>query len=59
MPSRTSWYEAGSVCVSPTAPTPTLQVRKMMSRPSASGWPSSALSIARTCGTVVTLISER
>jgi hypothetical protein len=44
--------------MSPTAPTPMLQVRKMTSRPVGPATASSARSIARTAAGVVTAIRE-
>ena len=58
MPSSTAWYDSALVCMSPTAPTPTLQVRKMTSRSARSACAVNAVSISRTAGTVVTLSAE-
>ena len=58
MPSSTSAYDSGSVCMSPTAPTPTLQLRKITSRSARSASAVNEVSIARTAGTVVTASAE-
>ncbi|MEU0155306.1 hypothetical protein [Micromonospora fulviviridis] len=53
-PPNTRAYDSGLVCRSPTAPTPTVQVWKITSRPAFPAVSSSARSIARTDASVVT-----
>ena len=58
IPPSTASYDSSFVCMSPTAPTPTLHVRKITSRSTRSACSVSAVSIARTDSTLVTASSE-
>ena len=58
MPPSTASYDASFVCMSPTAPTPTLHVRKITSRSAASACAVRVSSIVRTESTEVTASAE-